>query len=854
VGKFYPHDGRKGMSPPVSYEGVSRAVASTGKSPEAVRVWLLGGFRVSVGSRTIKEGAWRLRKAAALVKLLALSPGHRLHREQAMDLLWPDSGKKAASNNLRKILHAARKVLNPIEGSHYLASHEESLVLCPGGDLWVDVDAFEEAAATARRARDPGAYRTAMELYSGELLPADRYEEWAEGRRQELLQTWLSSHLELARVYEERGEYEKGIDVLQKALLEEPTNEAMHASLMRLYAFSDQRDEALAQYERLRGALSGQLHADVGATTKQLREEIVAGTLLPAHPTVVPTAELSDIGKHNLPASRTSFVGRERETLDVKRTLAMTRLLTLTGTGGSGKTRLALEVARSLVRSYPDGVWLVELAGLPDGNLVPQAVAGALGIREQPNQSLTDTLVEAYRSKQMLLVLDNCEHLVEAAAQLMDVLLDSCPHLRVMTTSREALAVAGEVVWRVLPLSLPDPERPSTTRVLERFESVRLFVERARQRDPAFALTADNAQSVAEICRQLDGIPLALELAAARVGTLGIAQISERLENSLGLLTASNRQAARRQWTLRGALDRSYELLLCDEKKLFRRLSVFAGGWTLKAAAFVGSRDGVEELEVLELLSRLVDKSLVMVTEISVSNGVRYRFLEPVRQFAREKLDENRNAEVIRGRHAAFFLALAEEAEPQLRGPEQAAWFDRLDIELDNLRAGLAWLLEHEKFELGLKMSEALLFFWMWRVLLREGRRWLEDGLSKGGTVTAAVRADALSGLGDLAIMLGEYAKAMTLLEESLALYREASDGNGIAGCLCDLGWLVSLQGNHQRSTELLEESIARSRELEDNLTLAFALSRLAGLAMSDTDYARYGAARGKSRTVSRGG
>jgi DNA-binding SARP family transcriptional activator len=261
-------------------------VAQDRSAPEAVRVWLLGDFSVSVGERKVDETAWRLRKAASLMKLLTIAPGHRLHREQAMDLLWPDSGKKAASNNLSQTLHVARRALtsDPAEGSRYLTSKDEALVLCPGGELWVDVDAFEVAAAAARRARDAGAYRAALELYSGELLPGDRYEEWAEGRRQELRRTWLSLHLELTRVYEGRGEYEEGIEALQRVLSEEPTNEEVHATLMRLYAFSERREEALAQYERLREVLSGELDEEVSSTTERLREEIAAGTFPPASP------------------------------------------------------------------------------------------------------------------------------------------------------------------------------------------------------------------------------------------------------------------------------------------------------------------------------------------------------------------------------------------------------------------------------------------------------------------------------------------------------------------------------------------------------------------------------------------
>jgi tetratricopeptide (TPR) repeat protein len=364
-------------------------------------------------------------------------------------------------------------------------------------------------------------------------LSADRYEEWAESRRQELRRTWLSLHLELARVYEERGEYEKGIEVLQRGVSEEPTNEQMHAGLMRLYAFAERRGEALTQYERLVEALSGELNAEVGATTKRFREEIAAGRFPQAQPTVVPTADPSEAGKHNLPASRTSFVGRDQEMLEIKRHLAMTRLLTLTGAGGSGKTRLALEVARDLIEVYPDGVWLAELASLSQGDFVAQALAEAVGVSGQPGRPLTDTLVDALRTKRMLLILDNCEHLVEAVGDLVARLLDSCPHLRILATSREALGAVGEVIWPVSLLSVPDLRCAPTVEQLEGYEGIRLFVDRARQRKPAFALRPDNAQAVAQICVRLEGLALAIELAAARVKMLPPKALLERLSDRL---------------------------------------------------------------------------------------------------------------------------------------------------------------------------------------------------------------------------------------------------------------------------------------------------------------------------------
>jgi DNA-binding SARP family transcriptional activator len=425
----------------------SRAVSDG--ATEVVRVKLLGCFSVSVGDRVIEQDEWRLRKAAALVKLLALAPSHRLHREQIIDLLWPDSGRGAASNNLRKTLHAARRTLDQARGSDYLASQDESLVLCPGGDLWVDVDAFEDSAAAARRSKDPAAYRAALDLHAGELLPEDRYEEWAEGRRSELRQLYLALVIELASIYEEREEYAQAIEVLGKVTSEEPTLEDAHASLMRLLALSGRPGRALAQYERLRDALQKGIGTPPTEATRRLRDEIAAGRLLSTSPSDPAHPVSSDASKHNLPAPMSSFVGREREMVEVKRALAMTRLLTLTGAGGSGKTRLSLEVARDLVGSYTDGVWLAELAPLSDDGPVTQEVANVLEVQERPGERLTDTLVEALAAKEMLLVIDNCEHVVEEAARLVDKLLSSCPHLKVLATSREASSLpAGRDEWR----------------------------------------------------------------------------------------------------------------------------------------------------------------------------------------------------------------------------------------------------------------------------------------------------------------------------------------------------------------------------------------------------------------------
>ena len=515
-------------------------------------------------------------------------------------------------------------------------------------------------------------------------------------------------------------------------------------------------------------------------------------------------------------------MGREHEMVEVKQALAVTRLLTLTGTGGSGKTRLALEVARDSVEEYQDGVWLVELASLTEGVLVPKALADALEVPERPAQPLTDTLVDIIGSKRLLVVLDNCEHLLEASARLVDVLLDSCQHLRILATSREALGVEGEVRWAVSPL--PVPRGTPSPRELEGYESARLFVERARERDPTFSVSPHTAIAVAEICGRLEGLPLAIELAAARVGVLSVQQIAERLTDSLKLLTGGARTAVGRQRTLKGTLDWSHDLLPEPERVLFRRLSVFAGGWTLEAAEKVTS--GVTEGEVLDPLSGLVEKSLV-VTGPTELGGVRYRLLEPIRQYALEKLEYSGETEEMRRRHARFFLALAEEAEPRLQGPEDMEWFQRLEAEHDNIRAALSWALERGEAGLALRMAAALCIFWRAHGNLGEGRKWLDAALARDDQASIPARAKALVAVFWLTDHW-DLDRAEAVAQESLKLSKEAEIGGSFAASLrIMLAAPLWSRGDYERAEELCAQSLALSREADDKVMIAEALLRL---------------------------
>ena len=542
---------------------------------------------------------------------------------------------------------------------------------------------------------------------------------------------------------------------------------------------------------------------------------------------------------------------------EVKQALAGTRMLTLTGAGGSGKTRLALEAARDLIESYPDGVWLIELAPLTDEELVPKAVAQTLEVPERPAQPLPETLAEILRDWESLLILDNCEHLLEATARLVDLLLDSCPHLRIMATSREALGVEGEVRWLVAPLSVPEHERTSSPEELEGYESMRLFVQRAKGRDPTFSLSPQNALAVAEICKKLGGIPLAIELAATRVGTLSLEHISKRLEGSLDHLSGGARTAVSRQRTLRGTLDWSHELLSEPERKVFRRLSVFAGGWTLEASEAVGSGEDIGEEgrdsygrvsnpPLLDLLSGLVEKSLV-VAEPTEQGGVRYRLLEPVRQYALEKLEQSGEAEDIKRSHAGYFLALAEEAEPWLSGPHGAEWFERLEEELDNIRVALSWARARGEAELSLRLAGALGGFWFWGGHYGEARGWLEAALAQGDRTSTLVRAKALAAVSSMAWAQSDLGRARGAAEEGLRLSKEAGiegdrsayfrGGTYRAVFLNLLAESFVEARDHERTAKLGDESLRLNRQAGDVQGIAWSLNLLAMASDDRGDY-----------------
>jgi len=582
----------------------------------------------------------------------------------------------------------------------------------------------------------------------------------------------------------------------------------------------------------------------------------------------------------NLPQQLTQFIGRKAELTHLTSLLyapeevASPRLLTLLGTGGAGKTRLAIQAGAGLLDSYPDGVWLVELAAIREEALVAQAAVMALGLSEEAGCTLIQTLQAYLRSRTLLLILDNCEHLVGACALLAETLLQTCPHLRLLATSREPLNIAGETHWRIPSLSLPGEMSLSSLEAVQGSEAAQLFTDRAQSASLGFQVTGQNAAAIAQICRQLDGIPLALELAAARVRALSVEQIAARLDDRFRLLTGGSRTALPRQQTLRALIDWSYDLLSEPERRLLARLSIFAGGWTLEAAEAVCAEEEKKELkqetrkpgsqektllptagvlrhatgpsawgcllpsDVLDLLTSLVDKSLVLVEERE--GGQRYRMLETVRQYGLEKLKASGEEPALRLRHLARCLEFAGEANRNLVGAEQAHWLEVVATEHDNLRQALTFCREAPgQAETGLRLAATMHRFWWMRGHLTEGRERYGGLLSHPeAQERTGARGMALNGAGLLAYFQGDSVSARARFEESLGIKRELGDRPGIANSLNNLGLVAHDQGDYTSALSLYAESLAIMRELGNKTGIANTLNNMGTIAQEQGDYA----------------
>ena len=541
-------------------------------------------------------------------------------------------------------------------------------------------------------------------------------------------------------------------------------------------------------------------------------------------PVDFPPIKTLDTYQHNLPPQMTSFIGREKEMEQIKRALREYRLVTLTGSGGTGKTRLSLQVAADLLDQFPDGVWFIELAPLTNPDLILRRILDIFGIAEQQDQSILQSLINHIREKKLLIIMDNCEHLIESSAKVVDTLLNSAQRLTIMASSREALGVNGEMVWYVPSLALPDMKQLPSIEQLSHYEAVRLFMDRAILVQPHFWMTNNNALVIAQICVRLDGIPLAIELAAARVKSLSIDQIAARLDDRFRFLTGGSRTALPRQQTLRATIDWSYNLLPKPERAMLKRLSVFAGGWTMEAAETIAVGGEVEKINVLDLLTSLVNKSLV----IFHLDDERYDMLETVKQYAREKLVASGEEDVFMNAHIEYFLTLAEEAEAYQSGDEQVKWLNRLEAEHDNFRAALNWSLQQRKNHTALRIAGALGQFWWVHNHLKEGREWFRQVLRTTKEFNNNTQAKALFWSGVLARQQGDYRDAKEPTRKSLQLCRSLEDKEGMARALNSLGAVYYFEGDLATAQNTFKEALMIRRELGDKSGIANALNNMA--------------------------
>jgi predicted ATPase/DNA-binding SARP family transcriptional activator len=778
-----------------------------------LKVCLLGRFDVKSDGKPV---AITSRPAQSLFAFLLLSAGTAHRREKLAGLLWPDSLEETARSNLRSALWKIRKALPSSATVESLFADDLTIAFNAAAEYWLDAAELEKVSENA----SADELMTTLSLYHGELLPGF-YDEWVVLEREHLSAVFEHHMARLMSVLENEHRWLDIFDWSESWIKLGQKPELAYRALMSAHAARGDMSKVAATYERCVKSLK-EFGVEPSEQTKELYKRLKVGKEpLQTEPFVPPKEKRKESPKSNLPVPITSFIGREKEVEQITRLLNKNRLVTLMGVGGVGKTRLAIESSNKLLGKFRDGVWWIELVGLSDPSLVPQAVAKVVDVHEIPNRPLVETLVEHLQSKQILLVLDNCEHLVIACAQLVDDLLSGCKNLKILATSREALDILSETTWSVPSLSLPDAQETIAIKSSNKYESVRLFVDRANMIQPEFSLTEQNSKAIVQICRRLSGMPLAIELAAARVRIMSVDEIASRLHDLFSLLTSGNRSALPRHQTLRATIDWSHDLLTEPERILFRRLAVFAGGFTLEAAESICGQDELERSDVLDLLGRLVDKSLVVVEAATAGGQTRYRFLETIREYALEKMKSAGEETANRDRHLEYFRKLAEETEPHLYASEQAEWFARTDAEIDNLRAALDWSIAEAagaendvRIRNGFQIVGVLSWYWQRSYTFDVIER-LQRMLSRDTAAAPTIeRARALSTMGFLHGTLGSATEARPYLDEALEIGRKHGDPLTLGWTLTYLAVVTRLLEDYGSSLSFLEESLALTRDL----------------------------------------
>jgi predicted ATPase/DNA-binding SARP family transcriptional activator len=785
-------------------------------------------FRVLGAVEAIRDGVSLSvggRRQRALLALFLLEPGTPIDPDTLIDELWASEPPPGAGVTLRTYVSRLRAILD--DDARIVASVAGyALEVDPGG---IDARRFEHLLRQGQGALELGNaplavdhLRTALALWRGTpfagVADAGRLAteaERLEGLRALALEERIDAELAI-------GYAAELVDELETLVRTDPYRERPWRQLMLAMYRAGRQAEALATYQRAWTLFNDELGVEPSEELRRLEGEILRQEV----PIVRPPAD-----RHNLPAATTSFIGRADELDVIERRLVAGRMITLTGVGGVGKTRLALEVASRTTRRWPDGAWFVDLSGLTDPTLVVGEVAGVLGVEEQADTSLAQRLADRLRHEELLLVIDNCEHLREACAELVHRLLISAPRLTVLATSREALGVPGEIDVPVAPLGVPASHPLADEGVSA--DAVRLFLARAHDARPDLADDEAALTAAAAICRDLDGLPLAIELAAARAKELSLAEIASRISDRFRFLVSWRRLTPARHRTLRETMDWSYELLDPAERSLLARLSVFAGGFTLSAAAAACLDE--DDDRALELVGRLVHASLLVAE--ARSGLMRYRMLDTVRQYAAERLAESGEMEAMGHRHLAWCLSLAEGLEPELSGGRQTESFATLDAEHDNLRAALGFVGLVDVPEMRLRLTVALTRFWYVQGHYAESRRWLERALADAGDASAILRRRALTAAAAVALIEGDYAAATEWSEQSLAAARETAQAHLIANGLSNLGAIVHAAGDRERAGRVLEEAVALARSAGDERVSALAINNLGDLRLAEGDY-----------------
>ncbi|MGE5265198.1 MAG: AfsR/SARP family transcriptional regulator [Acidobacteriota bacterium] len=780
-------------------------ISATTKLAGPLRVYLLGSFRVERDAQTIH---FPTRKVESLLAYLVLHPEPHA-REKLAALLWGDSPDEQARHSLRTALAAIRKEL----GDDILIADRETVQLNPDVPIWVDAREIADLHIDTLQSK--------IENYH-DLLP-DFYDDWILPERERLRAIYLDGLLRVTPHHRAQSEYAQAVECAQRVLATDATNEKAYQHLIFCLAAMGDRIAALKQFDECAKKLGDELGVEPSKETIALRDQIEQA---------LTGGRSREALFTNVPVPLTSFIGREKELAELRDLIGKTRLLTLTGAGGAGKTRLAIQIATELVNAncFKHGVWWVELAALSDPAFVPQTVASVFNLCESARTPILGTLKSYLRAKQALLVLDNCEHLIVACAQLVEELLSVCPQLKILVTSREVLDITGEVMWRVPSLGLPRIAGLPAAQLLQ-CDAVQLFVQRAQAVIPGWRPNGDLA-SVERICVRLDGIPLAIELAAARVKTLELEQIAEHLGSRFDFLTTGSRTALPRHRTLRGTMDWSYDLLAEDEGSMLRQLAVFAGGWTLDAAEQVCVVQG----SALDVLTRLVDKSLVVVE--GRGGQKRYRLLETVREYAFEKLLRAESDEWVSARdsHLKYFLKLAEQSYLKTLYGDRV-WMDCLEVEHENMRKALEHAV-NRNVELAVQLTNPLEFFWIDRGHLKEGQGWAMRlvGLTEAGGMTSS-RARLLQVTAHLTNRMGDSRSARSLIEESLRIARATDDKYQLAFSLYFSSLIAGQTGDPAKRQSSANESLALFRELDIKWGIGLALWQMAGQAMRHGDY-----------------